>query len=130
SAVRGDTAAVHLDLHFRVRHIVPVDGGAGARQIGRHGKAQSVTDSLFARGITRGLHNAVDAFVKTAGCDAKPVDGASVGLHEVPPLQLDRIETEVACDLLEVELERKAWLRCAMSALGAARRLVGEDATA
>ena len=48
SAVRGDAAAVDLDLNLGVRHVVPVDGGAGAGQVGRDRKAHSMPGALFA----------------------------------------------------------------------------------
>src|SRR5205807_10293391 len=44
AAEQGDaTTAVQLELHLGVRHVVPVDGGAGTAQVGADGKAEAAT---------------------------------------------------------------------------------------
>ena len=71
-----------------------------------------------------------DALGEPDRADAEPVRGQRVRLrHDVEP-QLRRIQPEPLGDLVELHLLAEARLRRAVSALGAARRLVGEDARA
>src|SRR5207245_5003347 len=62
--------------------------------------------------------------------DAQPVHGPRVGLDEIAPLELHRVEPDVLGDLFQVQLEGEARLWRAVTALGTARRLVGEHPAA
>src|SRR5438552_7365707 len=129
AAIRGDASAVDFDLDLGVGHIVPVDRGAGAGQIAGDRETHTASHPRLAVMESRCLDDALGALVETAGRDAQPVDGARVGLDEVALLQLDRIETDVVRDLLQVQLECEPRLGSSVAAFGTAGRLVGEDAT-
>ena len=129
AAEQGDaTIAVQLELHLRVRHVVPVDGGAGTAQVGADGKAEAATAWHGAAALEESgtFDNLINACPQAAACDAQPVDRARVGTRQVAQPQLDRIETELFRDLVEVRLQGEARLRGAVASLGPTGRLVGE----
>ncbi len=72
----------------------------------------------------------VQAFAKGAAGDAQAVDGAGVGFDQVAAAKLDGVEAEVMGELVHMHFDGTAGLCCAVAALGAARRLVGEEAHA
>ena len=125
-----DTAiSVELELDLGVGHVVPIDGGARAAQVGTDGKAEATP--LRHRGSAPEKAGAVDNLINTvlkpAARDSQPVDGARVGCRQVAPAQLDRIDPELFSGFVEMDLQRKPRLRCAVPALRAAGRLVGEE---
>src|SRR5487761_24977 len=130
AAERGDAATVELDLYLRVRHVVPVDRGAGAREVARDRETEAVAGSPLAIAVSRCADHSLCAFVEATRCHAEPVDSAGHGLDEVGLFQVDGVESDVVRDLLEVQLERETGLRGAVASLGTARWLVGEDAAA
>src|SRR6267378_5001070 len=133
AAEQGDaTIAVELELDLGVRHLVPVNGGSGAAEVGADRKSQAASRRHRGPALAEAgaLDNLINARLQAAARDAQPVDRAGVGLGQVAKAQLDRVDAELFGDLVEVRLQCKARLRGAVAALGAAGRLVGEKADA
>src|SRR5437879_13150971 len=85
------------------------------------------TEFLFPTG---NLNDAANAFGKIDGSEAEEIRRHCVrGFHDAEP-QIRRIDLQFLSDLVELDFLAEARLRGAMSALGSARRLVGEGAAA
>ena len=134
AAERGDAAAaIELQLHARVRHVVPVDRQAGAGEVRRAGEADAAAVRQLAEtcpSSPTACDDAADALGEADRADAQLVRGQRVRLLDDAQAQLGRIERERLGDLVELHLLAEAGLRRAVAALRAARRLVGEDAAA
>ena len=140
------TAAIGSSDHAGVRHVVPVDRGAGAGEVRRAGDPQPALPGRALRrlaGAARrnavpgalvapagGLHDLVDALAQADGRDRQVVRRLGERLGDDPPPHVGGIEPELLGRLVELTFEREARLDRAVAALGSARRLVGEDARA
>src|SRR5438445_259980 len=96
TAKQGHAAvSVELELDLRVRHIVPIDRGAGTAQVRTDGEAKATParhrGSPFQE--AGALDNLIDAVLQAAARDPQPVDGARVGLRQIAAANLDGIET-------------------------------------
>src|SRR5215469_1654503 len=78
----------------------------------------------------RRFHDLVDALDQPAARDTQAVDGGRVRLDGDLPAICGGVETELLGDFVELALERVAWLRRAMTALGPTGGLVGVEAHA
>src|SRR6185369_8759102 len=127
---RHAAAAIELELHAGVRHVVVVDRQAGAGQIRRAGDADAAAVRQLAERVlpVGGLRHATHAFGETDGADAEVVRGQRVRLFDDPEAELGGIDRQGLGDLVELNLLAEAALRRAVAALRTARRLVGEDA--
>src|SRR5207244_6457277 len=99
-------------------------------QVARDGKSHAVPRPPLLLVVARCAHDLVGALLETARRDAQPVHSPRVRLDEIAPLELHRVESDVPRDLLQVQLEGEARLWRAVTALGTARRLVGEHPAA
>ena len=127
---RHSPAAVQLELHARVRHVVPVDRQPRAADVGRARQAdplarRQVAELLFP---PRALDHRVDALRQPHRPDTQVVGGQRLGRHEVPEAQRGGVDPKPLGDLVEVHFEGEAGLRGAVTAFRAAGRLVGEAA--
>src|ERR1700680_279875 len=113
-----------------MRHVIPVDGGARAGEMARDREAHAVAGLAFAVLKTRILHDEISALFEATRRDPQPVHGACHGLDEVALLHFHRVDAEVVRDLFEMELDGESRLRCAVTALRSAWRLIREDAAA
>src|ERR671933_751280 len=75
-------------------------------------------------------HHAVDALAQARGHDTQVVDGLAERPREIFSSQLEHRHAESLGDRVEMALQREARLGRPVAALGAARRLVGQDAYA
>ena len=78
---RDAAAAIELQLHAGVRHVVPVDRQAGARQVRRAGQADAPASAAAcgARRPVRRGDNPPDALGEPDGADAQVVGGQRLG---------------------------------------------------
>ena len=127
-AARHGHAAAAVDLHVRagVRQVVPVDGQPGAGDVGAARDAHTLPARQLPvlRRERRGGSRGIERLAKAHGGDAKAVHRARSGRLKNGLAIRERIETEIRRDLVELDLERVARLRGAVTALRAARRLV------
>ena len=133
AAERGDAAAaIELQLDAGVRHVVPVDRQAGAGEVRRAGEADPAAGRQLAERVrpVGGGGHAADALGEADGADAQVVRRQRVRLLDDAEAEVGGIDGEALGDLVELNFLAEAALRRAVSALGAARRLVGEDAAA
>src|SRR5439155_13577834 len=120
------------DLGPRVRHLVPVDGETGTRDV----RAARYSDALPPRELPvllaelRRALKCVKAFAETHRGDAQVVHRPAVRWLKDALAVLERIEPEVVGDLVDLTLEAIARLCGAVAALGATRRLVRVHADA
>ena len=144
AAEDGDAAAaIGPSDDARMRHVVPVDRGPGAGEIGgaRDSQAASLRRAprrpvgpcghTVARALVapaRGFDDLVDALAEPDGRDRQMVRRLGERIGDDPPPHLGGVEPELLGRLVELTLEREAGLRRAVPALGSTRRLVGEDA--
>ncbi len=138
ATIDGDAAStVKANLYGRVGHVVPVNRLASATDVRRGSQPQAAFDHApvrrrgHARLVPAGARgDLVQAFIQRATGDAQAVDGTGVGFDKVTAAKLGGVETKVMGELVYVYFDSAAWLRCAVAALGAAWRLVGEEAHA
>ena len=135
AAEHGDAAAaIELQLHARVRHVVPVDRQAGAGEIRRAGEADAAAVAAACRNAlvpaATPSTTLLDAFGEADGADAQVVRGQRIGLLDDAQPQLGGIDAPAVRRSCRAGLRAEAGLRRAVPALGPARRLVGEDAAA
>ena len=133
AAEGGDAAAaIELELHAGMRHVVVVNRQAGAGEIRRAGDADAAAVRQLAERVrpVGGLRDAPDALGEADGADAQVVGGQRVGLFDDAQAQVGGIDGQRLGDLVELNLLAEAALRRAVAALRPARRLVGEDAAA
>ena len=129
---RDAAAAIELELHTRVRHVVPVDRETGSAEVA----GARETDALARREPAeplppaRSRRHATDALAQPNGADPQVVGGHRVRRHEVIEPEIRRVDADVLRELVEVDFECVARLRRAVAALGAAWRLVREHARA
>ncbi len=123
-------AAVELELHARLRHRVPVDRQPGAAEVRRAGEAEAPSERKLAPALLPAgrRDHLVDARAQADRADPQEVGGQRVRRLEVAAADLGRVEAEVAGDPVELNLHGEARLRRPVAALGAAGRLVREDA--
>src|SRR5882762_2101982 len=129
---RDAAAAVALQLDARMRHVVPVDRQAGARDVARAREPNAAALGQLAEFLLppRPLDYLLDAFAEAHGPHPQVIRRQRVRWHERLETQLGRVDGELLGDLVEMHLEREPRLRRAVPALGPARRLVGEGARA
>ena len=145
AAEHGDAAAAVGAQHDAgVRHAVPVDRRARPGHVRRARDADAAPaprlpewlGRLHLRGgaIARrlvapagGLDHLVDALAEPDGRHREVVRRLRERLDEYAAPHVGGIEAELLGRLVQLHLEREARLWCAVTALGSARRLVGED---
>src|SRR6266545_6311749 len=115
-----------------MRHVVPVDREAGARDVARARESDAAPLGQLAEFSlpVRSVDDLLDASAETHGAHAQIVRGERVGWHQRLESQLRGIDAELFGNLVEVDFEREAGLWRAVPALGTARRLVRECARA
>ncbi len=126
---RDGAGAVELQLHRRLRHVVPVDRQPGAAQVGAAGQPQAAParQAPVAFAEAAAGHHRLDAGPQAHRADAQPVGGDGAGLGEHAAAQVGGVDAQVAGDLVELDLEAEARLRRAVAPLRPAGGLVGED---
>src|SRR5262249_52906567 len=129
---RDSPAAIDLDLHAGVRHRVPVDGQPGAGEIGRAGEPDAAPGTELPTLVVPAAprDHVLEARGEADRADPHLVGGDRVRRERVVLTPQPRVEAGVRADLVDVALERVAGLGRAVAALGAAGRLVREDADA
>src|SRR5204862_162995 len=76
----------------------------------------------------RARDDLADALGQADRTDLEPVGRERISLQNILQTQISRIDAELLCDLVELDLLAEARLRRAVAALGTAGRLVGEHA--
>src|SRR5713226_4428639 len=129
---RDPSAAIQPDLHAGVRHLIPVNGKAGAADVGARGEADAAAVWKFAEFFLpfRPGRDFFDAFSQADGADPEAVHSDRVGLDQLFESEIDRIDAQLVGDLVQLDFKRKARLRRAVPPLRAAGRLVGEKPNA
>ena len=129
---RHAAAAIQLELDGGVRHVVPVNRQARAREVRRAGQSQTAARSeLPVSGLPfRGAHDAADALGEADRRDAQVVCRQRVGPFGDAQAKVGGVDLEPLGDLVELNLLAEAALRRPVTALRAAGRLVGEDPAA
>ena len=129
---RHSPAAVAAQLHARMRHVVPIDRQAGARDVAGAREPDAATLGELAELLlpARACDDLLDARAEAHRADAQIVGGERVWWDECLEAQLRRVELQLLGDLVDVDFEGEARLRRTVAALGTARRLVGEGACA
>ena len=134
AAERGHAArAVELELHARVRQLVPVDRQPRAAQVRRAGQAEPAAARPACRGARASPSPRPPSRCTRAGRWCRPACQFAVSEFGCTSCWRRRsagIDAELHGDLVELHLLPEAGLRGAVAALGAARRLVGEGAAA
>src|SRR5205823_13881932 len=114
AALDGDaTASIEADLGSGMRHVVPVDGKARARDIGaaRDADALPAPDLPAPLGEVRPSLKRIEALAQAHRGDPELVDGPAVGWLEDPLAVFERIEAEIFGDLVDLALAAVARLR-------------------
>src|SRR5439155_1917463 len=97
AAEGGDAAAaIQLELHAGMRHVVPVDRQARSRQIRRAGEADASTGRELSELVrpARGAHDAVDAVGETNRAEPQVVRGQRDGPLYDSPSELGGVYSE------------------------------------
>ncbi len=115
-----------------MRHRVPVDRKPGTGDVRGACDAEPAAEGELAEALLPAarFRHGVDAATESHRADAKPVRGDAFGRLQDAPPHLRRVELEIFRDPVELAFHGEARLRSAVAALGAARRLVREDARA
>ena len=115
-----------------MRHFVPVDGEARAREIGGAGDAHAAAFGELAEFFfpIGDFHDAANAFGKIDGAQAEIICGDGIGSFDDAEAQVGGVELEFFGNFVELDFLAEARLDGAMAAFGAAGRLVGEGAAA
>ena len=131
AAERGDAAAaIELQLHAGMRHVVPVDREPCARQIRRTGQSDAASErqpAMLRRPVGR-ARDAADAFGETDGAQAQIVGRQRFRLFDDAQAKVCGVEAERVGNLVELNLLAETALRRAMASLRPAGRLVREHA--
>src|SRR6185503_4842736 len=109
-----------------VRHVVPIDRQAGARDVTRAGETHATPLGEFPKLLlpVGPLDDLVDAGAESHRADAQVVGGERVGWDESLEAELRRVELQLLGNLVDVYFETEARLRRAVAALGTAGRFV------
>ena len=120
------TTSVEADLNRSLRHFVGIDRVVGPGNVGAPRNAQALAVAVLAALARplRGLLDRAQAVQKTVRADSQLVDGGRVLADVVATAKLDGIEPELDGRLVELNLDREAWLHRAVPPLGATGRLV------
>src|SRR5262249_8693919 len=108
------TAAVDLDRHAGMGHVVVVDGQASTAQIGTACQPYATPERQapnFVQEI-RALHHRINAVPKTATGNAQMIHRHGERCDEVRTADLYGCEPQLLSNLVQVDLESKARLRC------------------
>ena len=127
---RDAAASIEFELHARVRHVVPVNRQAGARQIRRAGEADTLAHRQPAEPCAPvgSVGDTADALGKADRADAQVICGQRVRLLDDPQPEIGRIDRQPLGDLVQLNFLPEAALRRSVSAFGSAGRLVREHA--
>ena len=91
--------AIELELHARVRQLVPVDRQARAAQVRAAGDAETAPVAEPAAPLlpARCLHHRLDAAHQARRGDAQPVGGERIARHGVVDAPLGRVDARAPC---------------------------------
>src|SRR5207302_131954 len=106
------------------------DRQPGAAEVRAAGDADAATVWQFLESIfpIRACGHLLDALREADRADLQPVRRERIRLGDDAQAQLGRVHAELLRDLVELHFLAEARLRRTVAALGAAGRLVGEDA--
>src|SRR5450759_3627615 len=113
-----------------MRHVAPVDGQTGAREVRGAGESDAAAGRQLAErpDPVGGVRHPTDAFGQSDGADAKIVRGQRAWLLRDAQTEVGRVDGQLLRDLVDLDFLTETRLWRAMSALGTTRRLVREDA--
>jgi hypothetical protein len=113
-----------------LRHVVPINRQAGARQITTASQSnpaaiRKLPELVFPIGS---LYNFLNAALQSDRTNGQPIHRQRVGRHEILQAEIGWINAQKLGCLVDLNLQSKARLWCAVSTLRAARRLIREQA--